>query len=149
MSTDPIPGFEDHHQLKRHAQTPMDPHKQADKKIKDTVWDITQGKRPTIQDEPGTVTVPKEYCQAVAWAAIHELKRRACTKGFSVKVDPDVPQVFVTWERVAGLVTAQGNAYQGATDCLTPFIDKRDPQHVGIEAVEVFLEKLDQVLNAN
>jgi hypothetical protein len=148
MSDDTHPGFDDHHELKRHAQTPLDPHKQAPKEIKDTVWAIAQGRAPTIQDDPNTVTVPKEYVQAIAWHAIHELKRRSATKSFSVKVDPDVPQVFITWERPAGLVTADGNAYQGATDCLTAFIQKRDPQHVGIEAVDTFMQRLDAVLNS-
>lgn len=146
-----FPGFDDHHQMRRvpnHA--PLDPHKQAPKEIKDAVWDMVQGRAPaTVQDAPGTVTVPHEYVKAVAWHATRELKRRGCIKGFSVKVDPDVPQVFVTWERPSGIVTAEGNAYQGSTDCLTAFIEKRDPQHVGIEAVEVFLTNLDAEINKN
>lgn len=145
--TNTHPGFEDHHQLRRHAPTKLDPNKPLDPKIADTVWEIAQGRAPTIQDDPNTVIVPKEYVQAVAWHAIRELKRRGATKGFSVKVDPDVPQVCITWQRPAGLVTADGNAYQGATDCITAFIDKRDPQHVGIEAVDTFMQRLDAVLN--
>lgn len=146
----PFPGFDDHHQLKRAPnQAPLDPHKQAPREIKDAVWDMVQGRAPkTVQDHPDTVTVPKEYVQAVAFFATRELKRRGCIKGFSVKVDPDVPQVFVTWERPSGIVTAEGNAYQGSTDCLTAFIDKRDPQHVGIEAVEVFISNLETAMQS-
>jgi hypothetical protein len=143
------PGFDDHHQMRRSDKpaAPLDPHKQAPKEIKDTVWEIVQGRAPTAQDDPDTVTVPKEYVRAVAWHATKELKRRGCLKGFSVKVDPDVPQVFITWERPSGLVTSEGNAYQGATDCLTAFAQNRPPEHVGWEAVDAFITRLEASLN--
>lgn len=146
--SDTHPGFDDHHQLKRHAQPRLDPSKLLDRKIADTAWDIINGRAPTIQDAPNTVTVPHEYVQAIAWHMLHELKRRSCTKGFSVKVNPDLPEVDITWERTGGLVTPNGNAYRGVTNCLAAFIDKRDPQHVGIEAVETFLQQLAATLGA-
>lgn len=143
----PFQGFEDHHQLRRHdTGEKLDPNKQAPKEIKDIAWAIAQGRAPTLQDAPGTVMVPEGYVRDIAWHATKELKRRGCRKGFSVKVDPDVPQVFITWERPSGLATADGNAFQGSTDCLTAFIDNRSPQHVGVEAVEVFLENLDKAM---
>jgi hypothetical protein len=152
MSTDnnTHPGFDDHASMQLHKQAPLDPHKQAPKEVKDAVWDMVQGRSPkTVQDAPDTVTIPKEYVQAVAWHAVRELKRRGCGKGFSVKIDPDVPQVFITWERPSGLATAEGNAYQGATDCLTAFVCERPPEHVGTEAVDVFLANLDAVMQSN
>jgi hypothetical protein len=151
MSDHRFPGFDDHHQMRRVPnQAPLDPNKQAPKEIKDAVWAMVQGHAPaTVQDAPDTVTVPHEYVQAVAFHAIRELKRRGCTKGFSVKVDPEVPQVFVTWERPSGLVTTEGNAFQGSTDCLTAFVQQRPPEHVGFEAVEVFLANLDAEIQRN
>lgn len=149
--SDTHPGFDDHHQMRRvTSNAPLDPHKQAPREIKDAVWDMVQGRAPaTVQDAPGTVTVPHEYVQAVAWHAVRELKRRGCGKGFSVKTDPDVPQVFITWERPSGLATADGNAYQGSTDCLTAFVQNRLPEHVGTEAVDVFLTRLEEVNSRN
>jgi hypothetical protein len=136
--------FADHHQLKRHEQVPLDPSIQAPKEIKDTAWAIIQGRGPTQQDDPGTITVPREYVSAVAWHAARELKRRGCTAQFSVRAHADLPQVQVAWQRASGLVTADGNAYQGTTDCLSAFAQGRDPQHVGIEAVDVFLTSLGE-----
>lgn len=146
MNDDTHPGFDDHHQMRRSDHAPLDPHKQAPKEVKDAVWAMVQGRAPTVQDDPNTVTVPHEYVGAVAWHATKELKRRGCTNRFSVKVDPDMPQVLIAWQRPGGLVTADGNAYQLTTDCLTAFLDKRDPQHVGIEAVDVFVQRLDDIL---
>jgi hypothetical protein len=139
--------FADHHQLKRHDQTPMDPTIQAPREVKDTAWAIIQGRGPTQQDEPGTITVPREYVSAVAWHAAHELRRRGCTAQFSVKADADLPQVRVAWERAGGLTTATGNGFQGTTDCLSAFAQGRDPKHVGIEAVDVFLTSLGEALS--
>lgn len=136
------PGFGDHFSLKK-DEGRIDPNKRADAKTLDTVWDIIQGKVavPTEAPLPAgqiEVAVPIEYVDAIGFLVLKELKRRHMTKGFSVKVDPDMPKVSITWERPGGIATPTGNAFDQATNCLAAWMAKLAPEHVAMAAVDHF-----------
>lgn len=152
MSPDDIdkthPGFDDHHhiELKKSDPTPFDPDHQAERAVKDTAWDILQGKTPTIQDEPGTIVVPDEYVHTVATCCIRQLNIMGCSKGFSVKIDPDEPIVKTTWMRAETLARAGAglSGYELETDCAVAYVNQLDPIDVGMSAAKAFIAALEK-----
>jgi hypothetical protein len=150
-STHATHGMTDHHHIKAKSE-PLDRTHRADKATLDTAWDILQGKvKPVDIEEPldpgeQTASVSFEYVGAVSFAALRELKRRGCGSGFSVERGQDEPKVKIRWERPGALALPAGMAkkYQQVTDCLPAWMQERDPQHVGIEAADLFLRKLEE-----
>jgi hypothetical protein len=146
-STHSTHGMTDHHHIKAKA-TPLDRNHRADKATLDTAWDILQGKvKPVDIEEPldkgeQTASVSFEYVGAVAFAAVRELKKRGCGKGFSVERGQEEPLVKIRWERVGAIILPDQKKYEQITECLPAWMQERDPQHVGIEAVDLFLRKL-------
>jgi hypothetical protein len=147
----PTPGFEDHHHVKAQPFT-VDKAHQAPREVKDTVWDIIQGKLKTTEIEAPIprgnqrVEVPFEYVNACAFFAAKALLRRGCTRGFTVKRNPDRPEFELRWDRPMAHLLPEGSsiarAHAQETDCLTAFVQSRAPEHVGVEAVDLFLRKL-------
>ena len=147
--SDSHPGFDDHHQLKRHAQKPLDPHKPADRKIMDTVWDIAQGKAPTVQDDPDTVTVPEEYTNAVLFCAAKALTRAGLTKNITLDiVTNDDGEPLLQIMRKMPIADANGkDAHVLITRLGVAFTGNMDPAIVGRDAAAEFTQRLDAVLN--
>lgn len=150
-------GFEDHHHIGKAKQTRLDPNHRADKATKDLAWDLMNGKiKPEHIEEkrqPGEqmVEVPMEYVGQVAFCALKELKSQGCGAAFSVKRDPDAPNVEIRWDRPGGLVLPAGMAgsYVQNTDCLTAFVRGMAPEHVGRAAAQTFLSKLAEAEGRN
>lgn len=149
-------GFEDHHHIKAKSEK-LDPGHQADSKTKDLVWDLIQGKiKPDQVEEkrqPGEqmVEVPMDYVGQIAFCALKELKAQGCGAAFSVKRDPEAPNVEIRWDRPGGLILPAGMAgsYVQNTDCLTAFVRGLAPEHVGRAAAQAFLEKLAKAEGRN
>ena len=146
-------GMTDHHHVKAAHGFKFDPNYRASPETIQTVWDIIQGKtKPATEAplQPGQmeVLVPQEYVNAIAFFVLKELKRRGCGTGFSVKANPEAPEVEIAWLRPGGLVTPNGNGYAQTTDCLAAHLAELDPQHVGYTAVEMFVRRLEEAMNA-
>lgn len=141
-------GFADHHHIAPGKAARLDPNYRAPKEVKDLVWDMLNGKTPTVQDAAGTVMVPVEYVHTVATCAIRELKRQGAAKGFSVAVDPDHPIVKVAFTRAEDLarMTQMRSGYELTTDCLTAYVNDLDPVQVGTSAAQAFLKQLQREL---
>lgn len=155
-STHGTHGFQDHHHLKAKPEK-LDLKHQADSSTKDLAWDLLQGKiKPEHIEEkrqPGEqmVEVPMDYVGQIAFCALQELKRQGCGAAFSVKRDPDTPNVEIRWDRPGGLMLPAGiaKAYSQNTDCLTAYVRGMAPEHVGRAAAEDFLTKLAQAEGRN
>lgn len=146
---DTHPGFEDHKQLKRHAQAPLDPHKQAPREVKDGVWDMVQGRAPkTQQDDDDVVTIPLVYTNAILVLASRELTRIGLTKGVTLDFRENIygdPLLQIMRKR--SIVGPDGkDADVVITNLTMAFAANMDPGEVGREAARRFAEGLDAVL---
>lgn len=142
--------------LAHHIQakpTDLDPNHRADTATKRMVWDLMQGRVKADQLEAPlptghqSVEVPMEYVSAIAFHALRELKRQGCDSSFSVKRDPEAPQVDITWQRPRSILLPAGiaMAYTQHTDCLAAFVRGLAPEHVGRAAADSFLVRLAEV----
>ena len=147
-------GFADHHHVVP-AATPLDPAHRASAAVKRTVHDLVHGRiaapaEPPLPAGHIEVCVPFDYVEAVAFHAARELHRRGCRSGFSVKVDPDAPQVLITWtpaETLARRGGAGGGGHEQRTNCLAAHLAQLDAQHVGVAAVDAFVPALERALH--
>lgn len=147
--TDPHPGFESHHQLKRHAQVPLDPHKQAPKEVKDGVWDMVQGRAPkTQQDDDDVVTIPHTYTHAALVLASRELTRIGLTKGVTLDIKQNAyGEPLLQIMRKRAIIGADGKDADVMISRLgEAFAANMDPGEVGREAARQFAAGLDAVL---
>ena len=146
--TDTHPGFSDHKQLKRHAQVPLDPHKQAPDEIKKTVWEIVQGRAPTPQDDDDVVSIPHTYTHAAVVLASRELARIGLTRNVTVDINENAyGEPLLQIMRTRAIVGADGkNADVMISRLGEAFAAGMDPGEVGREAARQFAAGLDAVM---